>query len=61
MKNMRGIIDPYTLGFLLAIIGTIIIGTKMDNNSQANKSKSQVISSVFKQNVEHDLYIKQEK
>ena len=46
MKNMRGIVDPYTLGFLLALLGTLVVGPTIHNDNTSNISQTQVIKSV---------------
>jgi len=43
MKNMRGIIDPYTLGFLIAIAGLLVIAPNEKNETETYVNQTQKI------------------
>ena len=41
MKNMHGIIDPYTLGFLLSLAAALSIGPHLNNSNDSTVPKTQ--------------------
>jgi len=43
---MRGVIDPYTLGFLLALLGALVVKTNMNDDPQPNTKQSTITKSV---------------